>query len=114
MSGAIINRMTGGSPGFLQQAIYGSEAIAGVVNFVLKDHFEGVRIRGQGGAATEGGEDTRLGSLTAGSSFAEDRGSAMINIAYDKDSGLRSAQRAISTTDTSVATMTRGDASILQ
>ncbi|MDB6010642.1 MAG: TonB-dependent receptor [Gammaproteobacteria bacterium] len=92
-----VDVITGGA-----SAIYGSEAIAGVVNFVLKDHFEGVRIRGQGGAATEGGEDTRLGSLTAGSSFAEDRGSAMINFAYDKDSGLRSAQRAISTTDTSI------------
>ena len=93
-----VDVITGGA-----SAVYGSEAIAGVVNFVLKDHFEGVRIRGQGGGATEGGEDTRLGSLTAGSSFAEDRGSAMINIAYDKDSGLRSAQRAISTTDTSIS-----------
>jgi len=92
-----IDVITGGA-----SAVYGSEAIAGVVNFVLKDHFEGVRVRGQGGAATESGEDTRLGSLTAGSSFAEDRGSAMINIAYDKDSGLRSAQRAISKTDTSI------------
>ena len=93
-----VDVITGGA-----SAVYGSEAIAGVVNFVLKDHFEGVRVRAQGGGATEGGENTRLGSLTAGSSFAEDRGAAMINIEYDKDSGLRSAQRAISTTDTSIA-----------
>lgn len=94
-----VDVITGGA-----SAIYGSEAVAGAVNFILKDHFEGVRVRGQGGAATEGGENTRLGSLTAGSSFAEDRGAAMINIAYDKDTGLRSAQRDISKTDTSITT----------
>ena len=93
-----VDVITGGA-----SAVYGSEAIAGVVNFVLKDHFEGIRIRGQGGGATEGGENTRLGSVTAGSSFAEDRGSAMINIAYDKDTGLKSAQRAISKVDTSIS-----------
>jgi iron complex outermembrane recepter protein len=92
-----IDIITGGA-----SAVYGSEAIAGVVNFILKDHFDGIRVRGQAGGATEGGENTRLGSLTVGSPFAENRGSAMLNIAYDKDSGLWSAQRAISKTDTSI------------
>src|SRR5579872_1340384 len=93
-----VDVITGGA-----SAVYGSEAISGVVNFILKDHFEGVRVRGQAGGATEGGENTRLASLTAGSSFADDRGAAMFNITYDKDTGLRSSQRDISKIDTSVA-----------
>ena len=30
-------------------AVYGSDAIAGVVNFILKDRFEGIQIRAQAG-----------------------------------------------------------------
>ena len=92
-----VDVITGGA-----SAVYGSEAISGVVNFVLKDHFDGIRVRGQAGGATEGGANTRLGSLTVGNNFAEDRGSAMLNITYDKDSGVRSPQRSISGTDTSI------------
>src|SRR3546814_19723425 len=39
-----IEIVTGG-----QSAVYGSEAIAGVVNFILKDHFEGFQLRAQAG-----------------------------------------------------------------
>jgi len=92
-----VDIITGGA-----SAVYGSEAISGVVNFILKDHFDGIRVRGQGGGATEGGANTRLGSLTVGNTFAENRGSAMLNISYDRDSGVRSPQRSISGIDTSI------------
>ena len=92
-----IDVITGGA-----SAVYGSEAIAGVVNVVLKDHLDGVRLRAQGGGATEGGENTRLGSLSFGSDFADKRGTALFSVSYDKDSGLYSRQRAISTVDTSI------------
>src|SRR3954469_11540727 len=39
-----IDIVTGG-----ESAVYGSDAIAGVVNFVLKRNFDGIRVRGQGG-----------------------------------------------------------------
>jgi len=92
-----VDVITGGA-----SAVYGSEAISGVVNFVLKDHFDGIRVRGQAGGATEGGANSRLGSLTVGQPFAGDRGSAMLNISYDRDSGVRSPQRSISGIDTSI------------
>jgi outer membrane receptor protein involved in Fe transport len=92
-----IDVITGGA-----SAVYGSEAVSGVVNVVLKEHFNGVRIRGQGGGTSDGGANTRLGSLTFGSDFADGRGTAFFNVSYDKDSGLYSKQRAISTTDTSI------------
>jgi len=93
-----IDVITGGA-----SAVYGSDAIAGVVNIVYKQHFNGVTIRGQGGGATQGGENTRLGSLTFGGDFADNRGNAIFNVSYDKDSGLMSRQRSISKVDTSVS-----------
>jgi iron complex outermembrane recepter protein len=92
-----IDVITGGA-----SAVYGSEAIAGVVNVIMKNHFEGVDARAQMGGATEGGANTRSASLTMGSNFADNRGNAMVNIAYSSDSGVWSGQRAISTTDTSI------------
>ena len=41
--------LTGGA-----SAVYGSEAVAGVVNFILKDDYEGLNVRAQTGASGEG------------------------------------------------------------
>src|SRR5207237_9565117 len=53
-------------------AIYGSDAIAGVVNFVLKDNFEGITARGQYGLTSRGDNPRYPGSLTAGTKFGPD------------------------------------------
>ena len=47
-------------------ALYGSDAVAGVVNVVLRDRFEGQETRLRAGAATEGGAAERLFSHTLG------------------------------------------------
>ena len=45
--------LTGGA-----SAIYGADAVTGVVNFILKDDFEGLEVNAQGGISGEGdGED---------------------------------------------------------
>jgi len=44
-----VDVVTGGN-----SAIYGSDAIAGVVNFVLKRDYDGIQIRGQGGISKYG------------------------------------------------------------
>lgn len=59
-------------------AIYGSDAIAGVVNFVMKTDFEGLRLRGQAGISDEGDAGSQFVSLTAGKSFMDGR----LNIAF--------------------------------
>ncbi len=59
-------------------AIYGSDAIAGVVNFVMKTDFEGLRLRGQAGISDEGDAGGQFLSLTAGKSFMDGR----LNIAF--------------------------------
>lgn len=86
--------VTGGA-----SAVYGSEAIAGVVNFVLDDKFEGLRVRAQGNISDKGDAGRRLVSLTAGKSFAGGAGHIVINGQYDKDDGLRSRNRSFSERD---------------
>ena len=85
--------LTGGA-----SAVYGSEAIAGVVNFVLKDDFEGVGLRAQTGLTSEGDRKQNLVALTFGQNIG-DRGNVTLNIQYDKDDGLRSREREISAND---------------
>lgn len=86
--------VTGGS-----SAVYGSDAIAGVVNFILKDRFDGVQIRAQGGQTFRGDDSNYLVSVTAGQSLFGDRLHLIGNFSWDKDDGLASRNRAISQQD---------------
>lgn len=88
-----IEIITGGA-----SAVYGSEAVAGVVNFRLKNDFQGFEFRGQSGQTTESDTDRYMGSLTAGFNLGE-RGNITANLTWDKDVGLRSKNRAISAND---------------
>jgi len=54
-------------------AIYGSDAVAGVVNIVTKAHWEGNHLRIRGGTTTNGGGDTGQFQFSGGKSW--DRGS---------------------------------------
>ena len=56
-----IDIRTGGN-----SAVYGSDAIAGVVNFILKDNFEGVQLRGQAGISKYEDAGNQYISLLAG------------------------------------------------
>ncbi|MCL9999595.1 MAG: TonB-dependent receptor [Erythrobacter sp.] len=68
-----VDIVTGGN-----SAVYGSDAIAGVVNFVMKTDFEGLRLRGQAGLSDEGDAASQFVSLTAGKNFFDGR----LNIAF--------------------------------
>lgn len=63
-------------------AIYGADAIAGVVNIILKKNFNGVQFRANGSIATENG-DARTGEISAllGQNF--DRGNITIGVDYE-------------------------------
>ncbi len=86
--------VTGGA-----SAVYGSEAIAGVVNFILDDKFEGIRFHGQGTISDEADSGRYLASVTAGTAFADGRGHVVVNGSYDRDNGLRSRNRGFSAHD---------------
>ncbi len=63
-----IDVLTGG-----ESAVYGADAVTGVVNFVLKDHFTGLTGRAQAGISQYGDAGQRLLTITAGTDFAEER-----------------------------------------
>ena len=55
-------------------AIYGSDAVAGVINYVLKREFNGAESSLKIGAPEAGGGESISGAFTFGTSFAEGRG----------------------------------------
>jgi iron complex outermembrane receptor protein len=59
-------------------AIYGSDAIGGVINFITRRHFEGVEVTGRYGFANA--FNTADGNITAGHDWGS--GSAVISYAY--------------------------------
>jgi outer membrane cobalamin receptor len=89
-----VDIVTGG-----QSAVYGSDAIAGVVNFIMRDSFDGLQIRGQGGLTSRGDNSRYLLSVTGGKSFFDDRANIMANFTYDRDEGLFSRKRGRSDQD---------------
>ena len=52
-----------------QSAIYGSAAIAGVVNIILKTHLEGIQLAARAGGYEEGGGDNYRFQLTGGKTW---------------------------------------------
>jgi iron complex outermembrane recepter protein len=80
--------MTGGG-----SAVYGSDAISGVVNLITLNEFDGVKVRAVGGLATEGGAETLESSLVAGTLLADDRLSLLVGGSYREDFGLEATER---------------------
>lgn len=83
-----IDVVTGGS-----SAVYGSDAIAGVVNFVLKKDFEGIQLRGQGGVSKYGDAGSYFVSGVFGQNFADGRGNVAVNLEYAHQSPFFASQR---------------------
>ena len=72
-------------------AIYGADAIAGVVNFILRDDYEGAETRLYVGTVTDGNhEELRFGQ-TFGKSW--DRGNVLLSYEYHDRSNLESQDR---------------------
>lgn len=78
-----VDIVTGGN-----SAIYGSDAVAGVVNFILKRDFEGFAARGQAGISSRGDRASRFISGTYGKNFADGRGNIAIAAEYAKTDPL--------------------------
>ncbi|UAK26307.1 TonB-dependent receptor plug domain-containing protein [Sphingomonas nostoxanthinifaciens] len=77
-----IDVLTGGA-----SAVYGSDAIAGVVNFVLDDEFTGLRADASNQVSGQGDGMTRDFSLTGGMKLG-DRGNIVASANYSKRAGV--------------------------
>ena len=65
-------------------AIYGSDAVAGVVNFILKDDFQGVEVNAQAGVSEVGDNFTLDTGVLMGGNFDDGRGNATIFFGYSE------------------------------
>jgi iron complex outermembrane recepter protein len=77
-------------------AAYGSDAVAGVANFIINDSFEGVQIDAQYGQTDRNDGETESYSLTIGGNFADDKGNAVISINRSTRSMIYNAAREFS------------------
>ncbi len=89
-----VDILTGGA-----SAVYGSDAVAGVVNIIYKNKFEGIELGGQYGLSEEGDDIRRQGDLTFGGSFGDGRGHFMTHLGYSNEGAVFSRDRARSAID---------------
>lgn len=79
-----VDVVTGGA-----SAAYGSDALAGVVNFVLDKNFTGIKGEVSGGLTDYGDNGSWSGSFTAGTPFAGGRGHFLFNVAAQSIDGIQ-------------------------
>ncbi len=75
-------------------AVYGSDAIAGVANIILKNDYEGFDFNVRYEDSDEGGRATTSGDLTWGSAFGhDDRGQIMVGANWEQRDPLLATDR---------------------
>jgi iron complex outermembrane recepter protein len=83
-----VETITGGA-----SAVYGADALAGVINFVLKDDFEGVSLDFQTGESFEGDGANSKFSALLGMNAADGRGNVMFGVDWTKRSQVLQIDR---------------------
>lgn len=88
---ALVERVevtTGGA-----SAIYGADAVTGVVNFILKDDFEGVEVNYRAGVSGEGDAENYAFDALFGRNFHNGRGNIVLGVTVEADTGLTYGDR---------------------
>ena len=70
--------ITGGA-----SAIYGSDAISGVINIILDEDYEGLKTRFRYGQSQRGDGEDALATVTWGNNFADGRGNVTLHASYN-------------------------------
>jgi iron complex outermembrane receptor protein len=83
-----VDIVTGG-----RSAVYGSDAVAGVINFVMKKDFSGVEANANYRVNQAGDGGTFNGNVLIGGNFADDRGNATLYLDYTKRDGILQSDR---------------------
>lgn len=83
-----VDVLTGGA-----SAIYGADGVSGVVNFILKRDFEGLRLRGQTGISQRGDAGERFAAATAGKNFADGRGNVTLSYEFNETDRFKQTDR---------------------
>jgi iron complex outermembrane receptor protein len=80
--------LTGGA-----SAVYGTDALAGVVNMHLLQHYDGIEASGSWGQTGHGDGEEYTVTLTGGTGFADGRGEIMGSVAYSDRALVTQAAR---------------------
>lgn len=80
--------ITGGA-----SATYGSDAVAGVVNFKLRNNFNGLELNYQRGGTSHNDGATNQASVIVGGNFADGRGNAVFDFEYSDRAAVDGASR---------------------
>lgn len=80
--------ITGGA-----SAVYGSDAVSGVVNIITRENYNGLGFRFRAGTSEQGGGEERTYSLLAGGDINEGRGNLMMAIQHDYEGPIYGSQR---------------------
>ena len=84
-----VDVLTGGA-----SAVYGADAVAGVVNFILKDDFEGVTMSAGYEMTTEYSDTENFqADITLGGNIADGKGNVVFNIAHTDRAAVFQADR---------------------
>lgn len=98
-----IDVLTGGA-----SAVYGSDAVAGVVNLVYKTRFDGVQIDGQVGISEQGDGADRQVNVLVGKNFADDRANVMLFGGYSKQGTVLKRNRSTEAGSSAIDTTSLG------
>jgi iron complex outermembrane receptor protein len=86
--------VTGGA-----SAVYGSDALAGVVNFILKDDFEGFEAGYQYGVSDRGDGGEHTADITLGGNFADGAGNFTGFVSYNQRDSILQGDRSYTKVD---------------
>src|SRR5690606_20068963 len=88
-----IETLTGGA-----SAIYGADAVAGVINLITRRDFEGIEIGASYGESGEGDNQNPSAHLMVGGAFG-DRGHGLLTLQYDRQGRVSCADRYVCAED---------------
>lgn len=80
-------------------AVYGADAVSGVVNVVLRKGFEGARVIGRSGISSRGDAAEYYVSGLLGGKFQDGRGQALLGVEWFKQGGFLASDRAYGQAD---------------
>jgi outer membrane receptor protein involved in Fe transport len=78
-----VDVVTGGA-----SAAYGSDAVAGVVNFILDEDFQGFKAELTAGQTARNDAQNFSAEMSAGAAFADGRGHVLLDAEYARDAGV--------------------------
>jgi iron complex outermembrane recepter protein len=85
---ARVDTLTGGAA-----AVYGADAVAGVVNYILRDSYEGLEVTATGNVSQEGDGQSYSVGITGGKNFFDDKANLVLHLGYTDRGSIKREDR---------------------